>query len=119
MRVTYVVPRYGLEIVGGAESAARLFAEGLVARAGWDVDVLTTCALDASTWVDAYEPGEVDINGVRVRRFRSMDLSAGGIRRSGWIMSIRLMGVESVLVSRTQGWVLTPIWPMRLRLVKC
>jgi len=71
MKVAYVVPRYGIEVLGGAEYGARMLAERLVARLGWDVDVLTTCALDARTWADEYPPGEVDLNGVRVRRFRS------------------------------------------------
>lgn len=72
MRVTYVTPRYGLEVVGGAEYAARMLAERLVGQLGWDVDVVTTCARDAHTWADEYEPGEVELSGVRVRRFRSL-----------------------------------------------
>ena len=71
MRVTFVVPRYGVEIIGGAETAARLLAEHLVARQGWDVDVLATCAQDFVTWADHYPPGEETVNGVRVRRFAS------------------------------------------------
>ncbi len=71
MRLAYVVPRYGLEVVGGAESAARNLAERLVAARGWEVEVLTTCAADAMTWENQYEPGEVEINGVRVHRFLS------------------------------------------------
>jgi len=71
MKVAYVVPRYGLEVVGGAESAARNLAERLVAAKGWQVEVLTTCALDALTWAPHYEPGTVDINGVTVHRFAS------------------------------------------------
>ena len=71
MRLVYVVPRYGLEVVGGAETAARNLAERLVAARGWEVEVLTTCAADAMTWANQYDPGEVEINGVRVRRFLS------------------------------------------------
>lgn len=71
MKIAYVVPRYGTEVLGGAEYGARMLAERLVARLGWEVEVLTTCALDARTWADEYPPGEVDLNGVRVRRFRS------------------------------------------------
>ncbi|PLS76445.1 MAG: hypothetical protein CYG61_01960 [Actinobacteria bacterium] len=71
MKVAYVVPRYGTEVVGGAEYAARMLAERLVAQLGWEVEALTTCALDARTWADAYPPGEVELNGVRVRRFAS------------------------------------------------
>jgi len=71
VRLVYVVPRYGLEVVGGAETAARNLAERLVAARGWEVEVLTTCAADAMTWANQYDPGEVEINGVRVRRFLS------------------------------------------------
>ncbi|MGH9164804.1 MAG: glycosyltransferase family 4 protein [Acidimicrobiales bacterium] len=71
MKLTYVVPRYGTEVVGGAEYAARMLAERLVAQLGWSVEVLTTCALDARTWADEYPPGDVVVNGVAVRRFRS------------------------------------------------
>jgi len=71
MRIAFVVPRYGPAIIGGAETAARLLAEHLVAVKGWDVDVLTTCAEDFVTWDDVYQPGEEWINGVRVERHRS------------------------------------------------
>ena len=72
MKVAYVVPRYGTEVLGGAEYGARMLAERLVSMLGWDVEVLTTCARDARTWADEYPPGETDVNGVRVRRFLSL-----------------------------------------------
>ncbi len=71
MKVAYVVPRYGLEVVGGAELGARMLAERLVSQLGWEAEVLTTCALDARTWADEYEEGTVELNGVAVHRFRS------------------------------------------------
>lgn len=71
MKIAYVVPRYGLEVLGGAEYGARMLAERLVSMLGWEVEILTTSALDAGTWADHYPAGEVDINGVRVRRFSS------------------------------------------------
>ena len=71
MRVAYVVPRYGLEVLGGAEYGARMLAERLVSQLGYQVEVITTCALDAGTWRDEYPPGTVDINGVTVHRFAS------------------------------------------------
>lgn len=71
MKVAYVVPRYGTEVVGGAEYGARMLAERLVSQLGWEVEALTTCALDARTWADSYPPGEQMLNGVRVRRFAS------------------------------------------------
>ena len=72
MRVAFVVPRYGPAIIGGAETAARLLAEHLVARKGWEVEVLTSCADDFVTWDDVYPPGDESINGVVVHRFESI-----------------------------------------------
>ncbi len=71
MRVAFVVPRYGPAIIGGAETAARVLAEHLVAQKGWEVDVLTSCAEDFVTWSDTYPEGVEVINGVRVARFAS------------------------------------------------
>ena len=71
MKVAFVTPRYGAEVLGGAEFGARMLAERLVPLDGWEVEALTTCALDASTWSDVYEPGESELSGVKVRRFRS------------------------------------------------
>lgn len=72
MKLAFVVPRYGPDIVGGAETGARGLAEHLVALAGWDVEVFTTCATDARTWADDREPGTETVRGVRVHRFRSL-----------------------------------------------
>jgi len=66
-----VVPRYGADVVGGAELGARLLAEHLVALAGAEVDVFTTCARDHRTWADHYPEGTTVEAGVRVHRFRS------------------------------------------------
>ncbi len=61
-------PRYGAEVVGGAERLARMLAMSL-RGAGWEVDVLTTCARDATTWRNAEPAGVSDDAGVAVRRF--------------------------------------------------
>jgi glycosyltransferase involved in cell wall biosynthesis len=71
MKVVFVVPRYGPTIIGGAETAARMLAEQLVATKGWDIEVLTSCAEDFVTWDDVHPAGEAWINGVRVKRFSS------------------------------------------------
>lgn len=63
-----MVPRYGPEVVGGAETLCRLMAEDLAAH-GVRVDVLTTCALDHFTWQNAVPEGEEQTGGVTVRRF--------------------------------------------------
>lgn len=64
----FVVPRYGEEVVGGAEDLARRTAEEL-ARRGYRVSALATRALDHHTWRDHYPSGTTTINGVRVTRF--------------------------------------------------
>ncbi len=71
MKVAYVTPRYGTEVVGGAEYAARMLAERLREQMGWQVEALTTCALDAATWENHYPQGTSDINGVKVTRFKT------------------------------------------------
>jgi glycosyltransferase involved in cell wall biosynthesis len=67
VRAALVVQRYGNDVLGGAESLARRVAELLAPRI--DLTVLTTCALDYLSWADHYEPGEDEVNGVRVIRF--------------------------------------------------
>ncbi|MBA3534312.1 MAG: glycosyltransferase family 4 protein [Ardenticatenales bacterium] len=68
MRVAVVVPRYGADIGGGAESQARGFAEEGVRR-GWQVEVWTTCVRSHYTWENVYPEGTSRLNGVLVRRF--------------------------------------------------
>jgi glycosyltransferase involved in cell wall biosynthesis len=102
MRVAYVVPRYGLEVVGGAESAARNLAERLVEARGWEVEVLTTCALDALTWAPHYEPGTVDINGVAVHR-----IAAEAGRDDGFhsYSGSLLADLTSVTIEQAERWI--------------
>ncbi len=71
VKVAFVVPRYGPTIRGGAETGARMLAERLVSDKGYEVEVLTTCALDAITWRDELDEGPSDVHGVRVHRIRS------------------------------------------------
>ncbi|MEZ0484511.1 glycosyltransferase family 4 protein [Fibrella aquatica] len=66
-KIAFVVQRYGVEVNGGAEYYCRLMAERLSAT--YEVDVLTSCALEYITWANWYEPETVVINGVRVHRF--------------------------------------------------
>jgi glycosyltransferase involved in cell wall biosynthesis len=69
MKLTFVTPRYGTEVIGGAETAARMLAERLCVRPGWEVEVLTSCALDHLTWENTEPAGTSMLNGVTVRRF--------------------------------------------------
>lgn len=71
MKVAFVTPRYGTEVRGGAEHAARQLAEHLVADLGWEAEALTTCAVDSRTWADELPAGMAMVNGVIVHRFPS------------------------------------------------
>ena len=68
MRLAIVTPRYGDEILGGAESLARGLAERLATQ-GHDVHVWTSCARDYYTWESVYAAGTESVNGVTVHRF--------------------------------------------------
>lgn len=81
MKVGFVLPRYGPDIHGGAETAARLLAERLRDLAGWSVEVFTTCALDTVTWADEHEPGTSEIDGIPVHRFSSRPKDVAAFRR--------------------------------------
>jgi glycosyltransferase involved in cell wall biosynthesis len=69
VKLAFVTPRYGTEVIGGAETAARMLAERLCVRPGWEVEVMTSCALDHLTWENAEPAGTSVLNGVTVRRF--------------------------------------------------
>ncbi len=69
MKLAFVTPRYGPEVIGGAETAARMLAERLCRRPGWQVEVLTSCAMDHLTWENTETPGTSTLNGVTVHRF--------------------------------------------------
>lgn len=67
-RYAFVVPRYGAEIVGGAETLAGAIAREC-ARRGDEITVLTTCARDNRSWENHYAPGCTVEQGVTVHRF--------------------------------------------------
>jgi len=76
-KICLVSQRYGERVNGGAELLARQYAERLSAY--FDVDVLTSCAVDYYSWKNEYAPGRETKNGVTVLRFetqeeRDMDL---------------------------------------------
>jgi len=68
LKVAFVVQRYGLEVNGGAELHCRQLAERMSKY--YDIDVLTTCAVDYITWANYYPEKVEYINGITVRRFK-------------------------------------------------
>ncbi len=66
-KIAFVCQRYGGEVNGGAEAECRMYAERLTPY--FEVEVLTTCALDYVTWENCYPEGTSVIGGVSVRRF--------------------------------------------------
>jgi glycosyltransferase involved in cell wall biosynthesis len=63
-----VPARFGPGMVGGAEIVLRQMARRLLAR-GWEVEILTTCALDHFSWENILPAGKAVEEGMLVRRF--------------------------------------------------
>jgi glycosyltransferase involved in cell wall biosynthesis len=68
-RIAFVVHRYGDQITGGAEAHCRQIAERMARY--YEVEVLTTTALDHLSWKNVLPAGRDELNGVVVRRFPS------------------------------------------------
>lgn len=68
-KIAIINQRYGLEVNGGSELYSRQIAEKLTEK--YDVEVLTTCAVEYVKWSNYYNEGVETINGVKVRRFRT------------------------------------------------
>lgn len=102
MKVAFATPRYGPEVMGGAETAARHLAEHLVSDIGWEVDVYSTCTLDHVTWEDTLSPGDSSLNGVTVHRF----LSKHGRKPDFYGLDGRLrMAPRAATRSQAKRWV--------------
>jgi glycosyltransferase involved in cell wall biosynthesis len=67
-KIAFVVHRYGKDICGGAEYLCRVLAEHM--KKNFDVDVLTSCAMDGISWDNYFNEGIEVINDVRIHRFR-------------------------------------------------
>jgi glycosyltransferase involved in cell wall biosynthesis len=68
-RVTFVVQRYGEDLVGGAEGHARQVVRALHSTGLVELEVLTTCARDHLSWANEIAPGRSEVDGVSVERF--------------------------------------------------
>lgn len=79
-RIGLVPPRYGQDVVGGAEAVLREVAHGLAGR-GWAIEVLSTCARDHFSWANELPAGTSRDGAVTVRRFPVANDSPGTDRR--------------------------------------
>ena len=66
-KIAFVNHRYGLEVTGGSELHCRVLADRL--KNIYDVTVLTTCAIDDSSWANYYPEGDQYIEDIHVIRF--------------------------------------------------
>jgi glycosyltransferase involved in cell wall biosynthesis len=67
-RLALVPARFGPGLAGGAEIVLAQMARRLLAR-GWEVEILTTCALDHHGWENLLPAGKAMEDGMLVRRF--------------------------------------------------
>jgi glycosyltransferase involved in cell wall biosynthesis len=88
-KIALVNQRYGLEVNGGSELYCRQLAEKL--KEIYDVDVITTCALDYTTWENYYPEGESEINGIKVIRFKTERVRE---QKAFDKISVRVLGEE-------------------------
>ena len=99
-RIAIINQRYGLEVNGGSEVHARMLAERLSVH--YNVEVLTTCALEYTTWENHYNEGIHNINGVCVRRF-SVDKPRDTLRFNE--ISMKVLTKELNDTKTEQEWV--------------
>lgn len=111
MRVAFVVQRCGREVNGGAEALCLQVAQRMSRH--WEVEVLTTCALDYMDWANYYPPGPEVVGSVTVHRFpvdfprdvAHFDRLSGELAARG--ASVTLTEQEAWM--RAQGPVSTPL----------
>ncbi len=95
-KIALVVQRYGKEVNGGAEQHARFLVEHLRETNKYEIEVLTTKAIDYLTWEDEYKDNIEEINGITVRRFSVKH--PRNLRRFGWISTLTDIGIKNKLV---------------------
>ncbi len=100
-RIGLVPPRFGSDVIGGAEAVVADIGRGLVER-GWEVDILTTCARDHFTWANEYPAGESIVDGMTVRRFPTQTDTKGRHRK---LIGDLILGGSPVSLVDQQLWI--------------
>jgi glycogen(starch) synthase len=107
LRVAFIVANYAPS-VGGAQLLVQHVAEGLVARHGAEVRVVTTDALRAPAGIDPghIDPAEEQIGGVHVRReppARRTHRALRDLRRAGRRLHVYRPGANTLFVAGPLG----------------
>jgi len=100
-KICIVIHRYGTKIFSDIENYCRLYAEKLSKL--YDIEVLTTCAIDNQTWDNHYTQGESEINGVRVRRFW-VDFQRN--KKNFTELTSRILSNSTHTIEESHSWVL-------------
>lgn len=100
-RLALVPPRYGPDVIGGAEAVFAEMAHQLAGR-GWDVEVLTTCARDHFTWANEYPAGTSRDGDVVVRRFETQTDTKGTDRDR---LGNRILAGDRLSIEDQQRWI--------------
>lgn len=98
--IGFVPPRYGDEVIGGAEALLREAAHGLAER-GWEVEMLTTCARDHFTWENEFPVGVEEDGKLVVRRFPTVLDTPRAARRE---IEAEILAGREVDLLRQQIW---------------
>lgn len=101
LRLAFVTPRYGRDVVGGSEAVMGEAARGLAGR-GARVEVLTTCARSHFSWANEYPAGIFEDAGVTVRRFPTAPASA---RIAGAELERRVQAGDHLEPGEELAWV--------------
>jgi glycosyltransferase involved in cell wall biosynthesis len=101
VKLAFVQPRYGRDVVGGAETSAREAAEVLADR-GYQVDILTTTANSHYTWENELPAGESVDGKLRIRRFETVQ----GRDLSAWaVLQHRIMAGDTLSEAQEMAWI--------------
>ncbi|MGY1619679.1 glycosyltransferase family 4 protein [Geodermatophilus sp. SYSU D00691] len=101
-RLAFVPARYSSEGAGGggAELVMGRMARALQER-GWDVEILTTTALDYITWRNEFPEGTAVEDGLTVRRFEAVKSTSGRERHE---IGMRMFAGEAIPLGEQERW---------------
>lgn len=101
-KIAVVSQRYGIEVNGGAEYYTRMLAEHL--QNHYDIEILTTTALNHETWENYYPEGKQLVHGIPVRRFR--------VKRQRSVIGLRIIDKLLRTIFKNQEW-LERLWILK------